>query len=173
MASRKNWTIAAIIIVVLIVLGVAGNAYMSSPAFCGSCHEMKPYVAMWEKSPHKDVNCLKCHSEPGLAGFVKEKITGLKETYKHFAGFEQPIEGFAYESRCLECHKNVREINKGDKVKIPHAVHLDNGMKCASCHSRVAHGIDGVEATFNADHQVCSSCHDTESQDGCITCHEW
>lgn len=173
MAKTRNWKLIIIIaVLVLVALGVAGNAYMSTPGFCGSCHEMKPYLTSWQQSSHKDVNCLNCHSEPGLTGFVKEKIVGMRETIKHFTGFETPIQGHAFESRCYECHENIREVEKGKVVKVPHGLHLDNGMKCSSCHEGFVHGKEG-EGPISPTHETCSSCHDTQNEATCNTCHQW
>ncbi|MCK4419745.1 NapC/NirT family cytochrome c, partial [Candidatus Aerophobetes bacterium] len=71
--------IVAGILVAILVVSLVGFEVTSLPIFCSSCHNMKPYYESWKVSSHNEVNCIKCHSDPGLVPYLKTKANGLVE----------------------------------------------------------------------------------------------
>ena len=59
---------------------LVGAAFVAAEAtksntFCGtSCHEMEPYYATWQTSPHAEVDCVRCHIPPGFWNYAKTKL---------------------------------------------------------------------------------------------------
>ncbi|TET59618.1 hypothetical protein E3J48_07640, partial [Candidatus Aerophobetes bacterium] len=51
-------------LVFIVVVTFAGFEVTSSPRFCSTCHNMKPYYESWKTSSHNEVNCIKCHADP-------------------------------------------------------------------------------------------------------------
>lgn len=131
----------------LILLG-AGSAtavkLTMSPQFCSSCHEMTPEYRTWQVTSHSNVQCTKCHIEPGLVNLITHKVSAVKELYFHFTdSYDRPIAmGHQIENYvCEQCHspQNRNFTVSGDLI-IPHDRHSEKGIKCVSCHSGVAHG---------------------------------
>lgn len=105
----------------------------SEPEFCHLCHPAKGFgplaeVDSWEHSAHGEagVSCLDCHGRPGVFGYTKAKISGLKDTYMQFAISREekleilsnPDENLVPSWHCLFCHsdegnKTVRETTRG------------------------------------------------------------
>lgn len=105
----------------------------SEPEFCAMCHPKKGVgplaeVDSWEHSAHGEagVSCLDCHGRPGVVGYIKAKIGGLKDTYMQFTiSHEEKLEILANPHKelvpswhCLYCHsdagnKKVRETTQG------------------------------------------------------------
>lgn len=105
----------------------------SEPEFCHLCHPAKGFgplaeVDSWEHSAHGEagVSCLDCHGRPGVFGYTKAKISGLKDTYMQFAISREekldilsnPDENLVPSWHCLFCHSDegnqtVRETTRG------------------------------------------------------------
>jgi nitrate/TMAO reductase-like tetraheme cytochrome c subunit len=104
----------------------------SEPEFCHLCHPAKGFgplaeVDSWEHSAHGEagVSCLDCHGRPGVFGYAKAKIGGLKDTYMQFTiSREEKLEilsnpeNLVPDWQCLYCHSDegnqiVRETTKG------------------------------------------------------------
>ncbi len=105
----------------------------SEPEFCHLCHPAQGFgplaeVDSWEHSAHGDagVSCLDCHGRPGVFGYVKAKIGGLRDTYMQLTISKEekleilsnPHEDLVPSWHCLYCHsdegnKTVRESTKG------------------------------------------------------------
>jgi len=105
----------------------------SEPEFCHLCHPAQGFgplaeVDSWEHSAHGDagVSCLDCHGRPGLFGYAKAKIGGLRDTYMQLTISKEekleilsnPHEDLVPSWHCLYCHsdegnKTVRETTKG------------------------------------------------------------
>jgi len=102
----------------------------SSSKFCGTCHVMNESGAggeynTWVKSQHAtaDIGCIDCHGAPGLLGYGKAKIGGLKDLYGEIftstetklAYLNKSIDNLTYaknlvpSDRCLYCH--TTEVN--------------------------------------------------------------
>ncbi len=105
----------------------------SEPEFCHLCHPAKGFGALaevdsWEHSAHGDagVSCLDCHGRPGVVGYMKAKLGGLKDTYMQLTiSKEEKLEilnnpgpDLVPAWHCMFCHtdkgnKEVREATKG------------------------------------------------------------
>ncbi|MBM3333223.1 hypothetical protein FJY63_01035 [Candidatus Sumerlaeota bacterium] len=161
-------------------------AYKSEkPEFCLNCHIMEPYYNSWKASNHKDVNCLVCHFEPGVQGFVRGKVVAFSQfvryittTYGSKPWAEIP------DTNCLRegCHEGEQlkgpiEYRKG--VPFDHSHHLGDTrrgkqLRCTSCHSQIVQG-----SHMTVTESVCYICHFKPEASGlrnpkmsdCRTCH--
>lgn len=148
-----------IIISVIAVIG-AFQIIEAQPKFCSSCHEMEFYYESWISSTHADeVECLGCHSEPGVKGFIDTKIRGLTEFIVHITGdYEVPIKPHirVKNPRCLECHSDAGSIPDVD-VDARHDLHMGYDVLCVDCHSRLVHSAFDEPKTIQIDE--CDYCH--------------
>jgi len=130
-----------ILVTVLAVILVAAFGFVniqilhmtSEPEFCHLCHPAKGFGALaevdsWEHSAHGDagVSCLDCHGRPGVVGYMKAKMGGLKDTYMQLTISKEekleilnnPPEDLVPAWHCMFCHsdegnKEVREATAG------------------------------------------------------------
>ena len=82
--SRRTWwqrwwrrlvIIAGVLLVVFAGASAVAAGFPESNSFCGTdCHEMRPYRDAWEKSSHKDADCVQCHIPPEAIDFVETKF---------------------------------------------------------------------------------------------------
>lgn len=82
---KLTMLIAAAIILTVVVFGLFFEI-SSQPAFCKSCHIMKPYIFAWEQSSHSDVSCMKCHAGTKIKGYFETKFTALSMLANYFTG---------------------------------------------------------------------------------------
>ena len=127
-------TLAAILLIVIFTFVNIQVLHMTSePEFCAMCHPAKgtgplAEVDSWEHSAHADagVSCLDCHGRPGVVGYMKAKLGGLKANYMQFTNSKEekleilsnPHADLVPSWHCLYCHsdegnKKVRETTKG------------------------------------------------------------
>ncbi len=152
--------------VVLFLLATAGTAaYTSRPGFCRSCHEMTERYDSWQTGAHKAVNCLGCHAESGGVGYVAAKLEGLSRVARYVIGRQNPVVEELTNLQCLKCHTEP-PIVIADPVNMPHAAHIQLGLKCTTCHEKQAHDL--LEAR-SADMATCFGCH-TKPQVTDVTC---
>lgn len=93
----------------------------SEPEFCAMCHPQKgrgplAEVDSWEHSAHGEagVSCLDCHGRPGVVGYVKAKLGGLKDTYMQLTIsaeeklqiLSNPDKDLVPVAHCLFCHSD-------------------------------------------------------------------
>jgi nitrate/TMAO reductase-like tetraheme cytochrome c subunit len=164
MARRwRRWTAAG---AVLFVVGSIGSVELTSqPWFCNSCHIMEPYYTSWKTGAHRDVDCTKCHIEPGVNSFVAAKLNGLGQVVDDVLNrtSTKPSASVSQLS-CTRsgCHslETIRksEVNNG-KFRFRHdkhigAVHLGVEISCGTCHSHVK-----GEEHFEVNTGVCITCH--------------
>ncbi|SRR5579875_1549373 len=92
-------------------------------SFCNSCHVMEPFVkdltdpdsehVAAQHYQHRwiaDNQCYQCHTEYGLFGTAKAKMSGIRHIWKYYiAGYEKPIKlkGTYDNHICLHCHGPV------------------------------------------------------------------
>lgn len=139
----------------LVLLGAA--EYTSRSDFCVNCHEMNPIYKAWQSSTHNSVQCMQCHSDPGLIALVKTKLQALKEVYRHITKtYHQPItidsDTAAFTDRCLRCHSDIK--GRG----APHNPnHFAASVNCADCHQWLVHNPDTNRKLPTGD--VCIRCH--------------
>lgn len=162
---RRNNPLRTIFLVVggvlLITLVLVGAVeYTSRSGFCRTCHEMEPIYASWQSSAHKNVECIKCHSDPGVVGLIKTKTKALKEVYSHITGnYKTPItitsDTGAFTARCLRCHQNIKAKGK------PHnKLHFASNINCMECHRGLVHNPNTNKTPPGRG--VCVKCHGQE-----------
>lgn len=152
---------AALLAAVLIALSAAGAAAVpvfkatEKPAFCITCHEMRPYYDAWQTGAHKTVDCVACHVDPGTVNHLKHKATATKELVDHFSTKPTFPRGDAVvpDARCLVCHKDILSRTG---PKFSHKQHAGTAP-CAECHRDAGHRVStdalsraGVLATSSA-----------------------
>lgn len=139
---RRYGTVFGLVFLFLLFLG--GSMWVTStPAFCRTCHEMRPEYYTWEVSDHSQVTCVRCHIGPGTENFARHKISALNQVYLHVTGryllpleLKEPLSN----ETCLQCHTDQWERTASGDIKMPHKTHLAQGVACTDCHLGVAHG---------------------------------
>lgn len=175
------------LLLIALPLGVAalfaGIQVSSQPAFCGTCHFMKPYYQSWQTSTHKDVACVECHIAPGIGPEIRKKFEALSMVVSYFTGtYGTNAWAEVPDESCLRpgCHEQRllvgRELFKS--VLFDHRPHLtemrrEKKLRCTSCHSQIVQGqhIAVTESTcflchfkdtpLNHDTARCTLCHET------------
>lgn len=162
MGHGKAFSITSLsfLAIIIIVSGVGVQLVTTQPGFCNSCHEMNFYYTSWQNSTHgPKAVCFNCHSEPGLQGFVGEKVRGAGQVVAHFSGnYPVPIQIITRvkNDQCLVCHPEARNIT--DKtIEAKHSLHMDKSVLCAECHNRLVHNQSGQPRVMTI--SQCDSCH--------------
>jgi nitrate/TMAO reductase-like tetraheme cytochrome c subunit len=156
----------------------------SQPQFCVSCHIMEPYFDAWEVSAHSDVQCIKCHIEPGIVGTLHGKFVAVSMLVNYATGLYKRSKPWAEipDASCLQsgCH-DTRLLQgtvdfKG--VKFDHAPHLtqtrrDRQLRCTSCHANIVQGshISVTESTCFLCHLKPDSTGQLTDLANCLHCH--
>jgi len=106
----------------------------SEPEFCAMCHPAQGLgplaeVDSWEHSGHSEagVSCLDCHGRPGIFGYLKAKIGGLKDTYMQLTISKEeklevlnnPEADLVPSEQCLFCHSDEGNREYREKQKLP------------------------------------------------------
>ncbi len=162
------------------IVGLGTAVEVSSrPAFCGSCHIMKPYYESWKHSTHHNVACVDCHIPPGVTAEFRKKWEALSMVARYFTGTYGTNPWTEIDdAACLRCHERRLLAGKelfGD-VLFDHAAHLagmrrGKTLRCTSCHSQI---VQGSHITVTA--TTCVLCHFKGQQAGagtarCTLCH--
>ncbi len=178
----RSLQVALIFVPVGVAAAFLAMQTSSQPAFCGTCHIMKPYYESWKTSTHNDVPCVECHIPPGITAELQKKYEALSMVVKYFTGTygTNPWAEIPDEA-CLRpgCHEQRllagREVFQN--VLFDHRPHLlemrrEKKLRCTSCHSQIVQGqhIAVTEST-------CFLCHfkETKLNEGtarCTLCHE-
>src|SRR5438309_4021332 len=101
-----------LIVIVVAVLGVGAAAVAipvtSAPAFCATCHTIKPSYDSWMKSTHKEVTCVACHVRPTFEGFIEDKVVkGTHDLMVTLFGTPkkpEDLKAIVHSDVCLSCH---------------------------------------------------------------------
>lgn len=106
----------------------------SEPEFCALCHPGQGFgplaeVDSWEHSGHAEagVSCLDCHGRPGMLGYMKAKLGGLKDTYmqltiskeEKLAILQNPSEHLVPKEHCLFCHSDEGNRRVRESATLP------------------------------------------------------
>jgi nitrate/TMAO reductase-like tetraheme cytochrome c subunit len=172
--------VVALVLLPLLMGSALGAAHLTSQnQVCHSCHEMQPYYASWQKSPHQTLACATCHIPGGTVGLIKAKLSAVREVYAHITGtVEMPLEvgKTVPQSTCLECHPQPIAV-KTPGSSFSHEKHANE--PCVSCHLEAVHpgavlpagvGSPGVKPGSMAS---CLRCHDgSTAPKTCSTCHQ-
>ena len=131
----------------------------STPAFCASCHEIKPAVRAWRASTHVNnaagvvVDCMDCHlpaPQDTFDFFFAKSYHGLKDVAIHFLVGEYDREKArknayaAFENtECQKCHRNLLYMPQSRGAMLAHrsVIYAREGYekKCIDCHYDLVH----------------------------------
>lgn len=160
--NKKTLVIIAIAIV---VIGAGGGMFLvkasDSPAFCATCHIMKPYYESWNQGnllAHKHaakVTCHQCH-ESSISTQVQEGIKFITGDYN------TPIDKLQVSKEfCLKCHSD-------SGIGTPKGATFEEAMtKTAFTESNPHDSHNGEQ-----DCTVCHSMHE-QSKPMCSECHQF
>ena len=179
---RFVWIYLVVLLLLFVLTFASGmDVYHRTevPEFCASCHEMERNLAKWKAPLHKSLACASCHTRPGISGWVSAKVGGIRQVLTHFSeAIPNPRmteEQFQITSEnCRRCHEGAARLDERHGLAISHERHLDIGVQCVECHSRIfAHPKLTKEGRTDiswkpplVDTQKCLACHDGESPFG-------
>jgi nitrate/TMAO reductase-like tetraheme cytochrome c subunit len=191
----KRPSIGVIVMIVLGVLVVGGGITgaglwhaTASPQFCGSCHIMRPYVAAWKASRHRDVVCVQCHYPPQVGDMLWVKFQAMTQVAKWMTQtYSSKPFADVRDASCLRSGCHARDaLGRGTTttfkrtVRFDHARHLDPAktgvpLRCTSCHAQTV-----VDKHFEVGERVCFACHFKGAKTdrtltplgGCTACHQ-
>lgn len=145
--ARVTLWVVGVLLVVGAIMFVPAALLTDRPEFCKSCHTMVPFFNAWEQGPHKDVWCIDCHVDSGMARRFEHKFVALNEVYAEF--FKSPsfpnYNADIPDARCERCHPAVATQTQTPKTRFSHAMHLSKNVRCAQCHASTGHKV-----TFSA-----------------------
>lgn len=156
----------------------------NSPQLCAACHTMRPEYYTWQASSHSQLGCVECHRGEGLGGQV-ELLSGLARMAESavLENYVMPIRMFSSidDQTCFKCHTYNRQATVSGDLIIPHEDHTGSRVRCASCHSGVAHGdiakrgitrkIDPGEWDKDQGLQAMARELTQPNMDTCMSCH--
>ena len=109
-------------IIIASQLSYSSVRYMETSKFCGAtCHVMKPEYAAYEVAAHSKVDCVSCHVGPGASGFVRAKVTGVRQVFhvvlnSYPRPIPEPLERLRPATEtCESCHARSRFF--GDRMR--------------------------------------------------------
>lgn len=111
----------------------------AEPKFCGSCHEMDPWLVSFRQEEHGGLeSCNDCHLPHGstLEYYFWEGVVGVRDLAKHSVGaIPQPIEAGDrtrswIQENCRRCHDDEIEDDHGE-----------TRAYCWECHDEVFHRV--------------------------------
>src|ERR671912_611266 len=160
MSWTSRATLALVIVAGAVALGAVAIPVTNHPAFCASCHTIKPSYDSWVKSSHKNVTCVACHVRPGIEGWLQDKAwAGTKDVAIYLFG--TPIDPHNLKAQvdsqvCLGCHQHILRTSEVAPRDLPspvkdvglimsHRKHMEAFLKreqeegCTTCHARVVH----------------------------------
>ena len=164
--GKYRWRGLVLIGLIVFVTGSLVSVEITSkPTFCGSCHIMEPYYESWRASAHKDVECVKCHIEPGVTSYARAKLNGLGQVVDDLlnrTSFKPSASVKAISCTRSGCHSTKTLSGKtidNDLFKFRHDKHIGKSylgvdISCGTCHSHVT----GKEH-FRVNTSVCINCH--------------
>ena len=185
---QLRWFVRILVILAIVVppFSAAMIVITGTPTFCNSCHIMNRYYDSWETSTHNEVNCLACHLQPGLTGYVKGKINGLAQAVDCMVGrIGTKANATVADASCMrpECH-TIEELESKNidhnGIKFTHKGHIAKviggiEVSCGTCHNH----FEGDEH-FNVNNEVCFTCHFLKASENeqklvqtiCLGCHD-
>jgi hypothetical protein len=161
------WSLAGMVVALVLLLGVTAVALPG----CTRCHRDPVFVEQTAKSAHPDVDCVRCHVQPGPAqqlAYAYHLIFGMGLRVAPVNS--GPIAGIA-DTTCLSCHEPVmKQVVTVNGLSIQHA-DCAKGRLCTDCHSQTAHGA-AVKWARTPQMNQCLDCHaTTKVRSDCTMCH--
>ena len=162
----------AVGIIAALIVGYIGAEQIhatSTVEFCNSCHEMNIFHEAWAAGPHGPnakgiivARCVDCHlPHDSLSNYLIVKTkAGIHDVIAHKTGKKTewlklwknrgPYYHEAYESGCLECHRDIIAPGIPVKALTAHKTYLagQSERDCLDCHYKVGHG-DLVQIFLN------------------------
>ncbi|MCG3180775.1 MAG: hypothetical protein BIFFINMI_03138 [Phycisphaerae bacterium] len=162
----------------LVLLSVGTVELTSQSWFCNSCHIMNTYYASWKTSPHKDVECIRCHIAPGMNNFVSAKLNGLGQVVDdvlHRTSTKPSASVSDMSCTRAGCHEQaVVQANDYTAVTaaamsatqtpprayfFDHSKHLGREYRGISIHCSTCHSHVQGDQHFEVNTNVCVTCH--------------
>jgi len=127
---------------------------------------MGEYYSSWQHSSHKNVACVQCHYDPGVAAEMKGKMAGMVQLIKYVShAYTSKPHAMISNRSCMRggCHADMEHnetvlLFRG-KIRFNHEKHLSSHprgkeLNCVSCHGQMVQGkhISVTETT-------CLTCH--------------
>lgn len=150
-SSRRRLIVAVAIALCAVLLGfflLFGPpqllAKSESPAFCASCHVMKPqYNAYMHNGAHRRLKCVECHlpNDNLVSHYIWKGIDGMKDVLV-FNTNTVP------ERIAISDHGAA--VVKANCIRCHHALvsQMDTSRKCWNCHRRITHTGTGALQTL-------------------------
>jgi len=161
------WVVAGLLVVAAVSVGIAAAALPG----CSSCHDSADFVAQTDASSHAEIDCVRCHVEPGV---VARTTYGFNLVFGMALGLAPASAGpttAIADKTCLSCHSAVlREKVTANGLSILHS-QCAEGRPCTDCHADTAHGST-VKWITTVNMNQCLDCHAAERvRSECDTCH--
>lgn len=175
------WTsvLVGIVIGLFASMGIADILHATGGGWiCTVCHTMQPENEAYANDVHGGNNklglkaqCVACHLDHTSAYtyvLTKAKVT-INDVYKTIFTDTDKIDWqkkrehrshFVYDSGCLSCHGNLKNVIQAGKAFLPHreyfALGNPNKKTCVDCHTNVGHKdlgfhIDKYEAKLKVE----------------------
>jgi hypothetical protein len=96
-------------------------------------------VAAWRQGTHASVDCMGCHSDAGVVGYLQAHVgDGLRDVWVHYtAPPSQITTAVMPPSRCLKCH--TASPPKGTPEFPTNPDHPADTAFCPECHGSQIH----------------------------------
>jgi len=187
-AKKRSLVIILTVLSVFVGILSLGIAYTDTAGFCNLCHSMKPYYKALQKSAHGRFPCMACHAPKGGAGAltVEHVMSYQLLLAEYVTGYEKPINpenkwGIEHieKEQCTRCHNlETRKVTPSESVpnmtSLTHIQHLKAGLRCTTCHNRIAHkALDDGEIEYEKEEKGPSFKYKNflTMKDGCWRCH--
>lgn len=167
-----------IMLIFFLMLIFTMNYYAHRTQSCLNCHLKQYEMAALKKTPHKGIECIRCHKVPGVAGYIRQKIDFSRMVIVFYLNRDKEknpaikARGGVFEASCLGCHEDIlkRKI-KDENLEMSHKELIGSEFSCVDCHNQVAHpNITKPKKTYSM--FGCQTCHDGKQASAeCKTCH--
>lgn len=169
---RETWVNRAVFAFAVFVTVNGVLLYGSQDSVCKRCHN-GDLVNNVNKSTHREVACISCHSGPGIDGYAVRFFDYMRWVSKFsFSDNNKRYDAQVANGSCLRCHKNVvKEVVTEWGVKARHVDFLEAGGRCVDCHNAVAHG-KALAIVKEPTMDKCLQCHNNKRVSAsCDICH--
>jgi len=174
-SRRFWWLLAAGIVLLVLVVAFLPQFSTMQPGYYRRYEGMPARMDNWSSSTHARFNCVACHVEPGLKGYVNHGLAAIPDFYSQLFFGAKSTNMFQPPSvaACQKCHTNYRQVSPNGDLLIPHKAHVVVlKMNCVECHKDLVHTAN--EKGYNSPKMsTClAKCHDgTTATNKCTKCH--
>ena len=177
-----------VVLLIVVLVGLTAGAFYvnyspSANKICTLCHNMEPYYQGIATSPHREINCHKCH--PLSPSVIREGVVQLLEAPSAAEIREKFGPEINMYEVCLKCHvkedllqRQIHNVHFEMAVEVvgacdichnPHALE-EIDSQCLKCHKEtstiIKHSRFHDEAVFRlekGDTGVCLECHSKQA----------